>query len=158
MKNFKGSYTVEASFLLPMIYTVIVVILFLAFFLHDRQILNSCAYNTALRGSQMISGENIYEELERSSEKLINNRLIMTKNVATDIVIRGDEISVDYSGQLNFPVGTLLCEYFIGTDYIPVRATGRAHKQDAVDFIRKCRIVERAGTEIDKNVLEDKKN
>lgn len=138
----KGSYTIEASFLLPMILTVIVLLLYMGFFLHDRAILNSAAYTSALRGSQLISGEDIYSEIEKSSKKLIENRLLATRSVATDIEIKGSSITVSYQGDIRIPAGALLCKYLNnGRREIEVKAMASAKCQNAVKFIRQCRVV-----------------
>ena len=114
MKNkltLNGSYTVEASFLMPMILTVLVIIIYLTFFLHDRTVLNSAAYTAALRGSQLISGEDVYAVVEESGKQLIKNRLIATKDVVLDITVQKNKIGVAYTGTMRIPTGTLLCRY-----------------------------------------------
>lgn len=139
----KGSYTIEASFLLPMILTVIVVITYLSMFLHDRQVLNSAAYTASLRGSQMINGENIFSEVEKCSKALINNKLLITDGIVTDIEVNSNEVSVKYNGRIELPGTAFICRYLIGgADNIAVTAQSSAKCQNAVDFIRKCRIIE----------------
>lgn len=144
----KGSYTIEASFLLPMILTVIVLIIYLSFFLHDRAILNCAAYTSSLRGSQLINGEDVYAQVEKCSKSLIENRLLCTENVNTDIVIQGSDIQVSYAGIIRIPAGALLCKYLNnGRTEIEVKASAHAACQNAVKFIRQCRVV---GNIIDK--------
>ncbi len=141
--RFKGSYTVEASFLLPMILTVIVLIIYLAFFLHDRQVLYSAAYTSALRGSQLINGEDIYSQVEKSAGELIKNRLIGTGGLRTDIEINSDRITVAYDGSMRIPAGALLCRYLNGgKEVLDVRAKAESKCVNPAGFIRKCRIVE----------------
>ncbi len=141
----KGSYTVEASFLLPMILTVIVLIIYLSFFLHDRAVLQSAAYTAALRGSQMISGEKVFSEVEKSAKQLIDDRLIGTDEVLTTIDVSGDDVKVSYKGILKIPAGSLLCGYLAGNPKgIDVYAESQARRQNAVKLIRRCRIIENA--------------
>lgn len=144
-KKYKGSYTVEASFLLPMILTVIVLIIYMSFFLHDRAVLQSAAYTSALRGSQMISGEKVFSEVENSAKKLIANRLIGTDDVQTTIDISGDDVKVSYKGIMEIPAGALLCSYLAGNPKgLEVKAESNARRQNAVKLIRRCRIIEKA--------------
>ncbi|MBR6329926.1 MAG: pilus assembly protein [Lachnospiraceae bacterium] len=139
----KGSYTVEASFLMPMILTVIVVIIYLSFFLHDRAVLSSAAYTAALRGSQLINGEDVYARVEKNAAALRENRMLGTKNIQTDIQIGSSQITVSYSGELRIPAGTLLCRYLTGgKDHLSVEVSAKADRLDPVGFVRKCRIVE----------------
>lgn len=148
-KVLKGSYTIEASFLLPMILTVIVVIIYLGFYLHDRAVLNCAAYTSALRGSQMINGEDIYSEVEKCTHKLIENRLIGTDEPQVEILLEGDDITVNYIGKLIIPVGSLISSYLTNEqNEILVKATGTAKMQNAVGFIRKCRIISGIGKEL----------
>ena len=147
--RFKGSYTVEASFLLPMILTVIILIIYMAFFLHDRQVLYSAAYTSALRGSQLINGEDIYSQVEKSARELIKNRLLGTDGLRTDIEIGSDKIVVSYDGILRIPAGALLCRYLNGgKDTLSVKARAESKCVNPVSFVRKCRIVENMAKKI----------
>lgn len=141
--RFKGIYTIEAALLLPMILTVIVLIIYWAYYLHDREILSSAAYTASLRGSQMINGENIEEELNKICLDLYKDRLLATTNVNYEISRTSKEIIVEYSGNIKIPGGTLLCRYLSGgKDCIEVNAIGKAQINDAVKFIRECRFIE----------------
>ena len=48
----KGSYTVEAAFILPMILFSMIAVIYLSFFIHNKIILSKEAYISALRISQ----------------------------------------------------------------------------------------------------------
>lgn len=142
----KGSYTVEASFLLPVILSVIVILMYLAFYIHDKSVLSSAAYQASLRGSQLISGENVMETVTQSAHQLIQNRMLGTNEIAADVQCDGSSIKVAYSGKLAIPAGALLCKYLTGgKDFIEVSACSEAKTMDAVGFIRKIRIVEALG-------------
>ena len=144
-KNFKGSYTIEAALIMPMILSVLVLLIYWAFYLHDRAILSSAAYTAALRGSQMISGENVVDEVNKCSKELIKNRLLITKSVEHKIEQKGDIIAVSYDGIISIPGGVLLNKSFAaGANEIHVSAKGRAKKNDAVKFINSCRFIEHA--------------
>lgn len=146
MKKLKGSYTIEASFLLPMILTIIVMIMYIAFILHDREILASAAYTSALRGSQVLEKNDTFSTVQKHSFDLIKDRLIITQNITTDIEIDGDKIIVRYDGDINIPKGVILVpELFkAGNNSIKVKAYGEAKRQDSIKFIRNCRIIENA--------------
>ena len=47
--HLSGSYTIEASFIFPMIMVVIVSIIYLLFFVHDRCVITAAADTAALR-------------------------------------------------------------------------------------------------------------
>ena len=56
-KKFKGSYTVEAAFIFPLVMSVIVLIIYLSFFIHDRAVMDAASYQAAMRGSFVTSGK-----------------------------------------------------------------------------------------------------
>ena len=45
---FSASYTIEASFVFPIIIAVMIAVLFLGFYLHDYAVINITAYGMAL--------------------------------------------------------------------------------------------------------------
>ena len=144
-KYVKASYTIEAAFLLPMIITIIVFIIYWMFFFHDRAVLSSAAYSAALKGSQMINGENVLELTKIKSEQLIKDRLIATKNLTTNVELRGKEIVVTYVGNLIIPYGTIFISLINeNSSKIEVKAIGKAKTNDAVKFIKECRFIENA--------------
>jgi len=154
MKNnkkwLKGSYTVEASFLLPVILSVIVLVIYLSFYLHDRAVLSSAAYTAALRGSQMKEGSDIAGDVTKQAEELIRNRLLGTTEVETRVESNGSSIVVSYGGTVRIPGGALLCKYLTGgKDYIPVQASAKAATSDAVSFIRRIRVLKAYGKAIE---------
>ena len=50
-KHLKASCTIEAALIFPFIMGIIVFIIYISFFLHDRAVMKSCAYQAALKGS-----------------------------------------------------------------------------------------------------------
>lgn len=116
MKRWKGSITVEAVFIIPLLIVVVMIFLWLTFFLHDRLVVHSaihqtleCAeeyliYGTALEGrklseSSMINRGVFYglatmeheekEQLEKYVESLLEDKLYL---------YRLEEISLEKTG------------------------------------------------------------
>lgn len=142
----KGSYTVEASFLLPIILSVIVILIYLSFFLHDRAVLSASAYQAAMRGGQLINGENVMQVVTESAESLIRNRLLGTSEVETNVECAGGKVKVSYSGKMNIPGGALLCKYMTGGKmFIDMKAEAEAETTDVVKFVRRIRSVTAIG-------------
>lgn len=140
--GFSGSYTVEASLLFPLILSVIVFLIYISFFLHDRCVMNQSAYQAALRGSRVKTEEGrVIATAERAASELIENSLLATRNVSHTVTIDGSEVRVTYEGILSIPTGTLFMK-ISGSDGIPVRGSGSAKRKDPIKFIRECRVVE----------------
>lgn len=136
-RKLKGSYTIEASLLFPFILMILILIIYFSFFIHDRCIMHAAAYTAALRGSQILNeDEDVFSKVEKSSQELLENRLLAVRNHATDIQISEQEISVLYEGAIRIPVWSF--------PDIPIKVRGTAKRIDNVKFIRECRIIENA--------------
>lgn len=129
-----GSYTVEASFIFPMIMSVIVAVIYLMFFVHDRCVINAVADTAALRGSQLEPADNgVYQMVEESMRELLNERLLATGGIEKEIRITSTEVEVLCKGDMPIPFHNIR---------LPVKVTGYARRTDPVTFIRECRVIE----------------
>lgn len=84
MKKYqKGSFTVEASFVVPIVLMVFVASIYFIFYFHDKNILVGAIYETAVVGS----GRQEYkkEELEAYFRRRIRGKLIIFSDVKTEI-------------------------------------------------------------------------
>ena len=141
--RFEGSYTVEASLLFPFILSVIVFIMYMSFFFHDRCVMNQSAYQAALRASRVKTGDNaVMGTAERAANELMNRTVLATSDVTHSIDISGSEVQVRYEGTLKIPAGVLFMDIY-GSDGIKVSGKGCAKRKDPVKFIRQCRVVEK---------------
>ena len=88
----KGSFTIEAAVIVPLILTVIAVTLHLLFYYHDKNILASVAYETASYGAgrQTVSEQ----ELEQRFEERIRSKLLLFQEVQSDVTILENEVKV----------------------------------------------------------------
>jgi hypothetical protein len=147
MKNkgsgLRGSYTVEASLIFPFIMGTVVFIIYMSFFLHDRAVMKSCAYQAALKGSLIrTGGPDMVREAKKAADYNIEGLLLMTEDLQTEVSLSGTEICVSYRGNLRIPQGILFMK-IAGTEGILVEGQGRAGQKDAIEFIRKTRAVGR---------------
>ncbi|MBQ4482848.1 MAG: pilus assembly protein [Lachnospiraceae bacterium] len=143
-KRVEGSYTIEAALIFPFIMGVIVFIIYISFFLHDRAVMKSCAYQAALKGSLIRTGEaDAKKEAERAAAYNIDGLLLATSGVSHEVFVSGKEITVKYSGSLSIPQGILFMK-ISGTDSIAVAGEGSASIKDAIEFIRKTRTIQNA--------------
>ena len=141
-KEYKASYTIEASLLFPIILTVIVFIIYGAFYIHDRAVLDAAAYGAALRGSEITSEKgDIFAKVKEAGERAIEDRLLATRDVDMDIEIGKDKITVKNRGDFKIPAGVVLVP---GMDFggSAVRAEGHSARLDPTGFVRECRVVE----------------
>ena len=142
-KRLKGSYTIEAALIFPFIMGVIVFIIYISFFLHDRAVMKSCAYQAALKGSLIrTNGSDMEAEARKAAEYNIEGLLLATTGLTTDVSVSGKKVTVSYSGSLRIPQGPLYMK-IVGTDSIAVEGSGEAAQKDAIEFIRNTRAISR---------------
>ena len=138
-KSVKGSYTIEAALVFPLIMTVIVFIIYMSLFLHDRAAMSSCAYQAALKASLIRTGEeDMRSEAERAAAYSIDGLLLATSDPDISVTVSGKKVSIRYSGTLKIPRSILFFP-ISGSDSITVSGTGEAYEKDAIEFIRQCR-------------------
>lgn len=138
-KRLKGSYTIEAALIFPFIMGVIVFIIYMSFFLHDRAVMKSCAYQAALKGSLVrTSSSDMETEAKRSADYNISGLLLATEDVTSQVNVCGKEVTVSYTGSLRIPQGILFLN-ITGTDKILIEGSATAYQKDAIEFIRQCR-------------------
>ncbi|MCR5746753.1 MAG: pilus assembly protein [Lachnospiraceae bacterium] len=141
-KELKGSYTIEAALIFPMIMTVIVFIIYMSLYLHDRAVMSSCAYQAALKASMIRTAvEDMRKEAEKAADYNLEGLLLATENVESEVEVSGKNVKVSYKGNLRIPHSILFLN-IAGTDRIVVEGNGTARQKDAIEFIRSCRAAE----------------
>ena len=138
-KNLSASYTIEAALVFPLIMGVIVFLIYISFFLHDRAVMKSCAYQAALKASLIrTSSSDMEQEARKAANYNIDGLLLATEDLSTEVNVSGKEISVSYSGRLRIPQGALFIR-IAGTERIDVKGEATSYQKDAIEFIRNCR-------------------
>lgn len=129
MKRYqKGSFTIEASLIVPMILMVVVVILHILFYYHDKNILEGAAYETAVVGSGRIEYEE--EELCRYFRERVRGKLVLFAMLQEEIEVKKEEVFVTCTARRK-------------TMKVTVRASAR--RTEPEKFIRKIRKIEKLG-------------
>lgn len=98
MKKIKrGSLTVELACVMPLILLVLMGILYLCFYVHNRTWLSAAAYEAALAGSMEGTKENgkVYEAARMRSEELGNYGFFGAENLTTQ-TNAGKKVQVTY--------------------------------------------------------------
>ncbi len=135
----KGSYTIEAALILPLIMTVIVFIIYMSFFLHDRAVMSACAYQAALKASLIRTGEeDMKAEAERAAGYSIEGLLLATEYPEITVTVSRKKVHIQYTGNMRIPQSILFFPIH-GTDHIEVSGGAEASEKDAIEFIRQCR-------------------
>lgn len=137
-----GSYTVEMALLFPLILGVLVFLLGLTFYLYDLCVLDIHANMVALEGQKFSDmSEKTREKKIRNRAEEVGDSLIAIESLIVSVQIKGDKISVAYSGEYTFPIVNL----FLGGNRKKEAVSVQAESviQNAVEWIRTVRKVER---------------
>lgn len=139
----KGSYTIEASLLMPLIIGTIVILLFISFYLHDNAVIKEGTILLANKytNEKNLSDEEIKQRLQQECQQAILNRVLVTKNISTNIQVEKKKITVTCSGIFQFPSIFITQEIFNG-DSLNISTTKSMKRANPVTFIRYCKIVE----------------
>ena len=93
----KGSLTVETACVMPLILLVLMGLLYLSFFVHNRAWLTAAAYEAAVSGSMEGIRKNgeVYETARMRSEELGSTGFFGAENLSTQTNV-GKEVQVTY--------------------------------------------------------------
>ena len=127
----KGSFTIEAALLMPLVLMILIGVLYLDFFVHDRAYLTAAAYEAAVSGS--MEGDkkkgNIYEKADIQGRMLGGIGLLGGKNLSMQ-TNAGKTVKVTY--RLEVPAG------FLGQKW-KLEVSGKAKPLRPVGWIRKVK-------------------
>ena len=140
-KKFKGSYTIEAAFLFPLIMSVIVLIIYLSFFIHDRAVMDAASYQAALRGSLVTADKTDFiAKAEKAGDELLKGALLVTRVNEKNIEMKNNTLTVTYTGIMSIPGGVNFIPGIPSELKLNVKSS--ATRLDPTGFVRSCRIVE----------------
>lgn len=97
----RGSFTAEASFVLPFLILIVFVCICLALYLHDRSVLASCAAETAGKGASMKyrTEQELEAELSEQALDLASHRLLVCRGLEVYVEVTEKAVRVCYTGE-----------------------------------------------------------
>ncbi|MCR5107143.1 MAG: pilus assembly protein [Lachnospiraceae bacterium] len=137
-KNKKnGSMTIELSLLMPVILGVLIFIIFLGFYLHDRCILTKACYYAAMKGSEQTDDDNAYIVSEEALNEVINNRLIGKWESRESIYVDEEKITVSLEAGITF--NNSLFFGLLDDNRMGLKRSAVAYRINETDYMRKKR-------------------
>ena len=134
MKRYiKGSFTIEASVIVPLILLVFVVSINGLFYYHDRSVIGAVAYETVTIGSERREWSK--EDLETYFQERIGGRTLLFTDVAGQVEITDNEVS-------------LVCE--AKRNYMSVTVRRIMRKTEPEKYIRNIRKIEKIQGELER--------
>ena len=97
--NLRGSFTVEASFIVPMILLVIMACIFAVFYYHDKNILLGAAYEASVVGSSKSREVNGVDsdEIQSLAYERLQGKCIFLNHSQVEVGLSEEEIKVEVS-------------------------------------------------------------
>lgn len=132
----KGSYTVEAALVLPVVLFVLSALMILAFYVHDRGILQSLACETAVTGNNYITEEERKTAVERIKGQVSPTRLMGSRGSSGHAAFGSSEVYVQYTAV--YPVPGMAMRYLSG-GRLKIAKSWRVEGINPSDWIRKQR-------------------
>lgn len=95
-RTWKGSFTVETAFLIPVIILVLHLCIVGCFYYHDKNVISSCAYETAVIGSTKTREKDgvTPETLENAFQERIRGKCILFSGASVRVRTGEDQITV----------------------------------------------------------------
>lgn len=130
----KGSSTIEASFMIPFLFFLIISVIYLSFYLYNSLLVTEKAYISALRGSreEWKSADESYQVSDESLNALMQKGLLALNHYEKQIKVSGKTISVTVKIKQKIPYRDFVMEY---------QYEGKARKCNPYLYIRERRLV-----------------
>jgi len=99
LSNSDGSFTVEASIIVPLILFILIVFIQLSFLLYNRCLVDCAVSAAVLRGSQEVWGSNDLrgEKVNIGLSKLLDNQLLGDVHMEKSITCTGTKVKAEIS-------------------------------------------------------------
>ena len=107
MKRLSGSFTVEASILVPILMAVCVIFVYLGIYAYDKTLMiqDVNAITAIIRDENSLGGEDIGDVFEKAfSEIKAEHPYLAMNNLKMDYSVRGKKVHIELSGDFNAPV------------------------------------------------------
>ena len=132
----KGSYTVEAALVFPIILFVLAALLILAFYVHDRGILQGIACETAVAGSNYITENERKAAANQVRNQAGPERLMGSRSSQGYVAFGSSEVYARYTAVC--PVPGMVMRYLSGNQ-LKIAKSWQVHTLNPSDWIRKKR-------------------
>ena len=141
-KKVKAYFTVEAAFVIPVVFGVMLLVIYLLIFQYNRCLQEQDMGALALKGCsiQAADKEALMEELQSYSGAIDHNKYLAWEQDAGSIALEGGNVRVEQSGKLKFLFGELLG--WRGQEEWQVVTTFENQRLAQVSFLRACRKIE----------------
>ena len=152
----KASFTVETTFILPLIIAVILTMLFLVIHMYNRSVI----YSAVCRGSKQIfyyenEGNDVIEEM--CSEALLKDmegRLVCVEDIKAEVKVTALYVEVSVSGKMKIPEWTIWSREGAG-EFWTYNISRKEPRFHVAEFIRNGQQLENIYEEVKEGLSSD---
>ena len=96
MKKIKASATIEASYIVPIIFLIVAALIYVSFYFHDKNIITGAAYETSVAGGAFMRWEEENPEslLQDFYQERMKGKLIFFRKTEVEIKCMKEEVRV----------------------------------------------------------------
>lgn len=147
-KLYDAYFTVEATFIVPMSYLLIILVLQYGFFCYEQSVSVQCCYLAALRAANEwnLSGGEPENYAKSEAEKLLEERYIYPVKRVSNITVNMSGIEVGMDVYMEVLFGVIRGDGIDGWEW---RTKKRAERTVPSTYIRKYQMIKNAGGEND---------
>ncbi len=136
MGRARGSFTVEAALLMTILLPVLVALIYGGFYLHDCAVMQGAACELAAAGSTLAQEANRQQLLEEKRTKLLQRRLLGTRQGEMSLSVSDTEIKVTCRGNFYIPG---LISHLLNKDLVSIEKSWTRKLYHPTETIRKIR-------------------
>ena len=97
----KGSYTIEAALLMGILLSVLIAVIYIGFWYHDKDFLQSAAYDTVCAAS--LHTEDASWQMEQAVKNLTGGRMLGTRELQSTCQNGRKTVTVEFHGKFRIP-------------------------------------------------------
>lgn len=103
MRRVRGSATVEMAYIMPVVFFTFIVVMYILFYLHDKNILNGAGYETLVVGNQRLrwDEENMEEQMEEVFQERIKGKMIFFSGADVEVKCEGEMLTIRAKAKRN---------------------------------------------------------
>lgn len=104
-KMYDAFMTIEASFVIPMSFLLMILLLYIGFFCYEKSISVQCCYLAALRGSNEwnLSGSGLENYVDDMMKQLVEEKYLVRTEQAYKIATGNSSVTVQTEGMIKVP-------------------------------------------------------
>ena len=140
-KYYAGGYmTVEAGFIVPWAFFILIFLIYMSFYLYDKSVLFQDVYTVSFRGSIQKEDNSQASYVTAHLPEQFGRKYFAVESVGGNVEQSGNELHTYAACRVQIPIVHFLT--MVGNNIWQIQTSARVQILNPTDTIRKCRMVE----------------